>query len=77
MDRPKILFMILMFCSVMLVFYAAVQYWEAGKNKKASEKIEEELGEVERQSAEYRITRDSLRSALHKCCTDSIQKTSK
>jgi len=73
MNRPKILFMILMFCSVMLVFYTAVQYWQAGLNKVASEKVTEELADTERESAEYRIVRDSLRTVLHKCCTDSIQ----
>jgi Flp pilus assembly protein TadB len=77
MNRSKILFMILMFCSVMIVFYAAVQYWQAGQNKKEAEDLSLELGDLERQSAEYRISRDRLRSTLHKCCTDSILTTTK
>ena len=77
MNRSRILFMILLFCSIMLVFYAAVQYLEVGQNKRASEKVEKELSETEVESAEYRIIRDSLRSELHKCCSDSIQKSSK
>lgn len=73
MNRARILFMILMFCSVMIVFYTFVQYWQRDQNENAAKVATTELADMEIENAELRLHRDSLRKVLAACCKDSIR----